>query len=106
MEPAGARFERSTPSSLRSLRREMLGKFQEQEERLAEQERRIARQGETISKLEERIAEQQKTIEEQNETIQMIAKHPDIRDFLQGFQSEALSPEVLGKFNLSKIRIG
>jgi len=96
MEPAGARFERSTPSSLRSLRREMLGKFQEQEERLAEQERRIARQGETISKLEERIAEQQKTIEEQNETIQMIAKHPDIRDFLQGFQSEALSPEVLG----------
>ena len=102
MEPPG----RNTPRCLRSLRQEMLGKFQEQEERLAEQDVRIARQGEIISQLEETIADQQKTIEEQNETIQMIAKHPDIRDFLQGFQSEALSPEVLGKFNLSKIRIG
>ena len=75
--------------------------FQEQEERLAEQERRITRQGETILKLEETIAEQQNTIEEQNETIQMIAKYPDLRDFLQGFKTEALSPEVLGKFNRS-----
>ena len=84
----------------------MLGMFEEQEERLAEQERRIARQGETILKLEETIAEQQKTIEEQNQTIQMIAKHPDLRDFLQGIKTEALSPEVLGKFNLSILRIG
>ena len=99
MEPAGARFERSTPSSLRSLRREMLGKFEEQEERLAEQERRIARQGEIISKLEERIAEQQTTIGEQNQTIQLIAKHPDLRDFLQELQSEASSGKPLGKFN-------
>ena len=99
MEPPGARFERSIPSSLRSLRREVLGMFQEQEERLAEQERRIARQGETILKLEETIAEQ-------NQTIQMIAKHPDLRDFLQGIKTEALSPAVLGKFNLSILRIG
>ena len=91
------------PSSLRSLRREMLGMFQEQEERLDEQERRIARQGETILKMEETIAEQQKTIEVQNEKIQMIAKHPDLRDFLQGFKTEALSPEVLGKFNCSML---
>ena len=103
MEPPGARFVRSTPSSLRSLRREMLGMFEEQEERLAEQERRIARQGETILKLEETIAEQQKTIEEQNETIQMIAKHPDIRDLFQGIKTKALSTEVLGKFNLSML---
>ena len=105
MEPPGARYERSTPSSLKSLRREMLGMFEEQEERLAEQEMRIARQGETILKLEETIAEQQKTIEEQNQTIQMIAKHPDLRDFLQGIKTEALSPAVLGKFNLSILRI-
>ena len=103
MEPSGARFERSTPSGLRSLRREMLGMFQEQDERLAEQERRIARQGETISKMEETIAEQQKTIEEQNEKIQMIAMHPEIRDFLQGFKTEALSPEVIGKFNCAML---
>jgi len=89
MEPPGARFKRSIPSTLRSLRREMLGMFEEQEERLAEQERRIARQGETILKLEETIAEQ-------NQTIQMIAKHPDLRDFLQGIKTEALSPAVLG----------
>ena len=87
------------PSSLRSLRREMLGMFEEQEERLAEQERRIARQGETILKLEETIAEQQKTIEEQHETIQMIAMHPVLRDLLQGFETEALSRQPLGKFN-------
>ena len=72
--------------------------FEEQEERLAEQERRIARQGETILKLEETIAEQ-------NQTIQMIAKHPDLRDFLQGIKTEALSPVVVGKFNLSILRI-
>jgi len=95
MEPPGARFERSIPSSLRSLRREMLGMFEEQEERLAEQERRIARQGETILKLEETIAGQQKTIEEQNETIQMIANHPVLRDLFQGIKTKALSPEVL-----------
>ena len=108
MEPPGARFERSIPSSLRSLRREMLGMFEEQEERLAEQERRIARQGETILKLEETIAEQQKTIEEQNDKIQMIANHPVLRiteDFLQGSKTEASSLEVLGKFNLSILRI-
>ena len=105
MEPAKARFKRSTPSSLKSIRREMLGKFEEQEERLAEQERRIARQGKTISQLEVTIAEQQKTIEEQNETIKMIVKHPDLRDFLQGLKTEALSPEVLGKFSLSILRI-
>merc|ERR1719234_2513007 len=87
----------------------MLEKLQEQEQRIAEQEVRIltqeeknveqdvkiARQSEAISQLEETIAEQQKTIEEQNETIQMIAMHPDFRDFLQGFKTEALSPEVL-----------
>ena len=84
------------PSSLRSLRREMLGMFQEQEERLAEQERRIARQGETILKLEETIAEQ-------NQTIQMIAKHPDLRDFLQGIKTEALSRQPSGKFNRSML---
>ena len=99
MEPPGARFKRSIPSTLRSLRREMLGMFEEQEERLAEQERKIARQGETILKLEETIAEQ-------NQTIQMIAKHPDLRDFLQGIKTEALSPAVSGKFNLSILRIG
>merc|ERR1719239_683078 len=86
MEPPGGRFKRSIPRSLRS---EMLGMFEEQEERLAEQERRIARQGETILKLEETIAEQ-------NQTIQMIAKHPDLRDFLQGIKTEALPPAVLG----------
>ena len=79
--------------------------FQEQEERLAEQERRIARQGETISKMEETIAEQQKTIEEQNETIQMIAKYPDLRDFLHGFKTEASLREDLGKFNLSMLMV-
>ena len=108
MEPPGARFKRSIPSTLRSLRREMLGMFEEQEERLAEQEMRIARQGETILKLEETIAEQQKTIEEQNDKIQMIANHPVLRiteDFLQGSKTEASSLEVLGKFNLSILRI-
>merc|ERR1711970_862763 len=117
MEPPRERFERSIPEEdekmrelLDNFKREMLGKFQEQEQRIAEQEERIltqeeknveqdvkiARQSETISQLEETIAEQQKTIEEQNETIQMIAMHPDLHDFLQGFKTEALSPEVLG----------
>merc|ERR1719234_2522519 len=87
----------------------MLEKLQEQEQRIAEQEVRIltqeeknveqdvkiARQSEAISQLEETIAEQQKTIEEQNEKIQMIAMHPEIRDFLQGFKTEALAPEVI-----------
>ena len=67
MEPPRERFERSIPDQeermrelLDNFKTEMLGKFQEQEQR--------------ISQLEETIAEQQKTIDEQNETIQRIAK--------------------------------
>ena len=74
-----------------------------QEAKNVEQDVKIARQSETISQLEETIAEQQKTIEEQNETIQMIAMHPDFRDFLQGFKTEALSRQPLGKFNRSML---
>ena len=113
MEPPRERFERSIPEEdekmrelLDNFKREMLGKFQEQEQRIAEQEEKnveqdvkIARQSETISQLEEIIAEQQKTIEEQHETIQMIAMHPVLRDLLQGFETEALSRQPLGKFN-------
>jgi len=116
MQPPRERFERSIPEQelkmkelLDNFKTEMLEKLQEQEQRIAEQEERIltqeeknvqqdvkiARQSEAISQLEERIAEQQKTIEEQNETIQMIAKHPEIHDFLQGFKTEALSPGIL-----------
>ena len=119
MEPSRERFERSIPDQeermrelLENFKTEMLGKFQEQEQRIAEQEERIltqeeknveqdvkiGRQSETISQLEETIAEQ-------NQTIQMIAKHPDLRDFLQGIKTEALPPAVLGKFNLSILRI-
>ena len=72
----------------------MLGKFEEQD-------LKIARQSETIVKLEEVIGEQQKTIEEQKETIQMIATHPDIRDLLQAFKTGAMSHKLLGKFNHS-----
>ena len=124
MEPPRERFERSIPDQEEKMRElldnfktEILGKFQEQEQRIAEQEERIraqeeknveqdvkiARQSEAISQLEETIAEQQKTIEEQNETIQMIAMHPDFRDFLQGFKTEALSRQPLGKFNRSML---
>ena len=119
MEQQGAHFERSIPDQEEKMRElldnfkaEMLGKFQEQEQRVAEQEERIltqeeknveqdvkiARQSETISQLEESIAKHQKTIEEQNETIQMIAKHPYLRDFLQGFKTGTLSRQVLGEF--------
>ena len=124
MQPARERVGRSIPAEEEKIRElldnfktEMLGKFQEQEQRIAEevdrimtqeaknveQDVKIARQSETISQLEETIAEQQKTIEEQNETIQMIAKHPDIRDLFQGIKTKALSTEVLGKFNLSML---
>ena len=120
MEPARERFERNIPEQEQMMRElldnfktEMLGKFEEQEQRIAEQEERfgtqeeknveqdvkIARQSETISQLEETIVEQQKTIEEQHETIQMIAMHPVLRDLLQGFETEALSRQPLGKFN-------
>ena len=120
MEPPRERFERSIPDEeermrelLHNFKTEMLGKFQEQEQIIAEQEERIltqeeknvkqdvkiGRQSETISQLEETIAEQQKTIEEQRETIQMIAKHPHLRDLLQGFKTEASSHQPLGKFN-------
>ena len=120
MEPPRERFERSIPDEdekmrelLDNFKTEMLGKFQEQDQKIAEQEERIGtqeeknveqdvkigRQSETISQLEETIAEQQKTIEEQNETNQMIAKHPDFRDFLHGFKTKALSSKILGKFN-------
>ena len=120
MEPPRERIGRSIPEQEEKMRElldnfkaEMLGKFQEQEQRVAEQEERIltqeeknveqdvkiGRQSETISQLEETIAKHQKTIEEQNETIQMIAKHPYLRDFLQGFKTEALSRQPLGKFN-------
>ena len=67
MGPSRERFERSIPDQeermkelLDNFTTKMLGKFQEQEQRIAE--------------LEENIAEQQKTIDEQNETIQRIAK--------------------------------
>ena len=85
MEPPKERFERSIPEQeervkelLDNFKAEMLGKFQEQDRRIATQEQKISRQSETISKLEETIAGQQKSIEEQNETIQMIATHLDL----------------------------
>ena len=84
-EGKSERFERSIPEQeervkelLDNFKAEMLGRFQEQGERIATQEQKISRQSETISKLEETIAGQQKTIEEQNETIQMIATHLDL----------------------------
>ena len=92
MELPRERFERSIPEQeervnelLDNFKAEILGKFQEQSERIAtqkqknvEQDEKISRQSETILKLEETFAEQQKTIEEQNETIQMIATHLDL----------------------------
>ena len=120
MEPPRERFGRSIREEeekmrelLHNFKTEMLGKFQDQEQRITEQEERImtqeaknveqdvriARQSETISQLEETIAEQQKTIEEQNETIQMIAKHPYLRDFLLGFRTGTMSRKLSGKFN-------
>ena len=102
---------------LDNFKTEMLGKFQEQEQRIAEevdrimtqeaknveQDVKIGRQSETISQLEETISEHQKTIEEQNETTQMIAKHPDLSDLLQGLETEASSHKPLGKFNRSML---
>ena len=91
MEPPRERFERSIPEQeermrelLDNFKTETQGKFQEQEQR--------------ISQLEETIAEQQNTIGEQNQMIQMIAKHPYLRDFLQGFKTGTLSRKLLGKF--------
>ena len=92
MEPPRERFERSIPDQeervkelLDNFKAEMLGKLQEQSERMAtqdqknvEQELKILRQSDTISKLGETITAQLKTIEEQNETIQMIATHLDL----------------------------
>jgi len=85
LEPPRERFERSISEQeervkelLDNFKAEMLGKFQEQDRRIATQEQKISRQSETISKLEETIAGQQKTIEEQNETIQMIVTHLDL----------------------------
>merc|ERR1712010_75102 len=64
LEPPRERFERSISEQeervkelLDNFKAEMLGKFQEQDRR---------------------IAAQQKTIEEQNETIQMIVTHLDL----------------------------
>merc|ERR1712110_248479 len=92
MEPPRERFERSISEQeervkelLDNFKAELLGKFQEKDERIAIQEERIAiqeeknveqelkisRQSEIILKLEENIAEQQKT-------IQMIATHLDL----------------------------
>ena len=124
MEPPRKRFERSIfeeeekmKELLDNFKTEMLVKFQKQDKRIAEQEERIgkeeeknveqdvkiATQIETISQLEKTIAEQEKTIGEQNKTIQMIAKYPDLRDFLQGFKTGALSRKLLGKFNCSML---
>merc|ERR1719239_356176 len=60
---------------LDNFKTEMLRKFQEQEQKIAEQEERILTQ-------EEKIAEQ-------NQMIQMIAKHLDFGNFLQGFKTGA-----------------
>jgi len=102
-KPPRERFERSIPweeekmiELLDNFKTEMLRKFQEQEQKIAEQEERIltqeeknveqdvkiGRQSETISQLEETIAEQ-------NQMIQMIAKHLDFGNFLQGFKTGA-----------------
>jgi len=102
-KPPRERFERSIPweeekmiELLDNFKTEMLRKFQEQEQKSAEQEERIltqeeknveqdvkiGRQSETISQLEETIAEQ-------NQMIQMIAKHLDFGNFLQGFKTGA-----------------
>ena len=115
MEPSRERFERSIPweeekmiELLDNFKTEMLRKFQEQEQKIAEQEERIltqeeknveqdvkiGRQSETISQLEETIAEQ-------NQMIQMIAKHLDFGNFLQGFKTGASPGKPLGKFKCS-----
>ena len=100
---------------LDNFKTEMLRKFQEQEQKIAEQEERIltqeeknveqdvkiARQSETIWRQSETISQLEETIAEQNQMIQMIAKHLDFGNFLQGFKTGASPGKPLGKFKCS-----
>ena len=69
MEPPRERFERSIPEQelrmkelLDNFKAEMLGKFQEQEQRIAEQEERLLTQEEKNLEQDVKIARQSETI--------------------------------------------